>query len=358
MADGKKAGGDKNQRRVTMADLARRAGLSKSTISRALAGDPRVKPETRARVEALAYEMGYELHPLASGLATNRTFTIGLGIPSPPRSFSNPFYLEFAGGVGDWALNQGYTLFFAQNEDILARTRGRRRTVAALADGYILTEPEVGDARIERLIEMGKPFVFLGSVRPGENSTWRSDDVVWTEADNVQGCKEVVQHLIELGHRRIGCITGSERHVATHNRLQGYKAALNEAGIALDHGLIEAADFTEEGGYLAAKRLLERRPDVTAIFASNDQMAFGALHAARERGLHVPRDLSVAGFDGIATLRYSTPQLTTAQQPIYELGQAAARLLIEQVQGRELAERHALFPCRLRVGDTTGPPRR
>ena len=208
------------------------------------------------------------------------------------------------------------------------------------------------------VLEMGKPFVFLGSVRPGENSTWRSDDVVWTEADNVQGCKEVVQHLIELGHRRIGCITGSERHVATHNRLQGYKAALNEAGIALDHGLIEAADFTEEGGYLAAKRLLERRPDVTAIFASNDQMAFGALHAARERGLHVPRDLSVAGFDGIATLRYSTPQLTTAQQPIYELGQAAARLLIEQVQGRELAERHALFPCRLRVGDTTGPPRR
>lgn len=345
------------QRRVTMADLARRAGLSKSTISRALAGDPRVNPATRARVEALAREMGYELHPLASGLATNRTYTIGLGIPSPPRSFSNPFYLEFVGGVGDWALNQGYTIFFAQNEDILARTAGRRRTVAALADGYILTEPEVGDARIERLIAMGKPFVFLGSVRPSDHSTWTSDDVVWTEADNVQGCKEVVQHLIQLGHRRIGCITGTARHVATYNRLQGYKAALREAGIPLDYELIEAGDFTEEGGYKAAIRLLDRRPDVTAIFASNDLMAFGTLHAARERGLHVPRDLSVAGFDGIATFRYSTPQLTTAQQPIYELGETAAKLLIDQIQGKALAERHVLFPCRLRIGDSTAPPR-
>lgn len=344
----------KPQRRVTMADLARRAGLSKSTISRALAGDPRVNPQTRARVEALARELGYEFHPLASGLATNRTYTIGLGIPSPPRSFSNPFYLEFAGGVGDCALNQGYTLFFAQNEDILARTGGRRRTVAALADGYILTEPEVGDPRIERLIEMGKPFVFLGSVRPGDDSSWKDDAVVWTEADNVQGCKEVVQHLIQLGHRRIACITGTERHVATHNRLQGYKEALSEAGIPLDDELIETGDFTEEGGYQAARRLLGRRPDVTAIFASNDLMAFGALHAARERGLNVPRDISVAGFDGITTFRYSTPQLTTAEQPIYELGQAAAKLLIDQIQGNKLTEQHVLFPCKLRVGDSTG----
>lgn len=314
-------------------------------------------PETRARIEALAAQLGYQPHPLASGLATNRTYTIGLAIPSPPRSFSNPFYLEFVGGVGDWALTQGYTIFFAHNEDIFAGTGSRRSAVSALADGYILTEPEVGDARVAHLLERGKPFVFLGSVDPGPDTTWSSDEIVWTEADNVQGSREVVEHLIQLGHRRIGCIAGTERQVSSGNRLAGYKAALAQADVPFDPDLVETGDFTEDGGYTAAKRLLKRRPDVTAIFASNDLMAFGVMHAAREQGLVVPRDLSVAGFDGISTVRYSAPQLTTAEQPIYELGAAAARLLIDQIQNESSGERHVLYRCTLRIGDSTGPPR-
>lgn len=346
----------RGDKRITMADLARETGLSKSTVSRALSGDPRVHARTRALVENLAAQLGYQPHPLASGLATNRTHTLGLTIPSPPRSFSNPFYLEFIGGVGDLALTQGYTLFFAHNEDIFEGSHSRRSTVSAFADGYILTEPVLGDPRIATLLERGKPFVFLGSVDPGDDGLWTGEDVIWTEADNVQGSRQVVEHLVKLGHRRIACIAGSRGHVATGNRLQGYKEALTQAGIIVDEQLIARGDFTDEGGYQAAQHLLRHHGDVTAIFASNDLMAFGAMQAIREHGLRVPQDVSVAGFDGILTARFAAPVLTTAVQPIYELGEAAAKLLIHQIQGQPIAERHLLFPCRLRVGDSTAPP--
>ena len=174
-----------------------------------------------------------------------------------------------------------------------------------------------------------------------------------TEADNVQGCKEVAAPD-RAGAPRIGCITGSERQCGDAQPARG-TSGLERSGYSLDHGLIEAADFTEEGGYLAVKRpgaAARRRPSSCRTIRWP-----GALHALRAWAARAPGSVG-RRLDGIATLRYSTPQLTTAQQPIYELGQAAARLLIEQIQGSELAERHALFPCWLRAGDTTGPPRR
>lgn len=356
--------------RVTMADLARHAGLSKSTISRALSGDPRVKPETRRRVEELARRLRYQPHPLAKGLARNRTYTLGLAIPSPPRSFSNPFYLEFVGGVGDYALTKGYTLFFTRTTEIVDTPHEARSAVTRLADGYILTEPELDDPRVERLRARGKPFVFLGRLSVAEDGTTSAPPIscgearqsrpeppaVWVEGDNVSGAQMVVEHLLALGHRKLACIAGSVEHVATHNRIAGFRRALAEAGLSPEKAPIVFADFTEEGGRRAAEQLMEVAPQVTAIFASSDLMAIGAMHALQAMNKRVPGDVSVAGFDGISAARFVSPQLTTAAQPIYELGETAARLLIDLIDGEEPKERQVTLPCTLLLGGSTAPP--
>lgn len=358
-----------SEKRVTMADLARRAGLSKSTISRALSGDPRVKPETRKLVEELARRLNYQPHPLAKGLARKRTYTLGLAIPSPPRSFSNPFYLEFIGGVGDYAITKGYTLFFTRTSEIVSHPSQARSAATSLADGYILTEPELDDPRVALLQARKKPFVFLGRLSaaeearapglhrpPADRPPEHEADAVWVEGDNVAGAQLVVEHLLSLGHRQIGCIAGSPEQVATHNRVAGFKKALAMAGLAPDEAPVVFADFTEEGGRRAADELLETAPHVTAIFASNDLMAIGAIHALRARGKRVPEEISVAGFDGISAARFVTPRLTTAAQPIYQLGETAARLLIDLIEGVKLERRHVSLPCTLLMGESTAPP--
>lgn len=337
---------------VTMAEIARRLNLSKSTVSRALSADPRVKEETRRRVLALAEELNYRPHPVASGLARRRTHTLGLVIPSPPRSFSNPFYLEFIGGVGDYAMKHGYTFFFVRSEELLTFGWRGAPAIAALADGYILTEPQVDDPRLRFLREEKRPFVFLG--RPMEAEA--GDDVSWVDGDNAGGAQAVVRHLIELGHRRIACIAGPPDQVATYHRLSGYKEALAEAGLPFEARAVAPGDFTEEGGRQAARALLELYPEMTALFASNDLMAMGAMQELRHAGKGVPDEISVAGFDGIRLGGLVTPRLTTVSQPIYRLGEVAARLLLAAIAGRPVPAGQVVLPCRLLVQESTVPP--
>lgn len=340
-----------------MADLARLAGVSKSTVSRALAGDPRVSETTRRRIADLARQLRYRPNPMAAGLATRRTNALGLVIPSPPRTFSNPFYLEFVSGVGDYALGEGYTMFFTTGDVLLGGDTDTIPPLVAQADGFILTEPRVADPRIPRLRAWGKPFVFLGSV--GGNGSVESDptgrDCAWVDGDNVGGVEMVVRHLIELGHRHIGCIKGAPGYVSTENRWTGYLRAMAGAGLPIDPRSIATGDFTEEGGRQAAAELVENYPEMTALFAANDLMAIGALNALAEKGRKVPDNISVAGFDGIHFGRLMSPSLTTAEQPIYEMGRLAAELLIGQVRGESLPETRLTLPCRLAVRGSTAP---
>ncbi|MGE5575579.1 MAG: LacI family DNA-binding transcriptional regulator [Syntrophothermus sp.] len=328
-----------------MADLARWAGVSKSTVSRALSGDPRISEETRRRVTELARQLRYQPNLMASGLATRRTNALGLVIPSPPRTFSNPFYLEFVSGVGDYALGQGYTMFFTAGDALTSVEVESLPPLVAQADGFILTEPRLADPRIPRLIEWEKPYVFLGSLGdvPGV------DESIWVDGDNAGGVEMVVQHLIELGHRRIGCIKGAPGHVATENRWNGFLKAMEKSGLPIDPRSIAVADYTEEGGRQATLELLERYPEMTALFAFNDLMAIGALNVLAASGKKVPEDVAVAGFDGIHFGRLMSPSLTTAEQPIYEMGRLAAELLIKQIKGEPLEQKHFTLPCRLAV---------
>lgn len=338
---------------LTMQHIADMLKISKSTVSRALSGDRRVKPETRDKVLRLARELNYHPNPLASGLARRKSNIIGVITPFAPRSLSDPFYLEFVGGIGDYAMTRGYSLLLSPT---YGRSAGQdagsthvEMTEVHRVDGLILTEPRVDDERIEYLKANGVPFVFLGMPPRGE-------DIPWVDGDNVGGVRLAIDHLVSLGHSRIAFIAGPPDQTAAARRLSGYKKSLAANGIECDERLIFPGDFTEAGGYEAGRLIagVFRERGITAVFASNDVTAIGAIRALKEAGLRVPEDVAVVGFDGIHLGHYIDPPLTTVRQPIYEMGRAACRLLIDMADKEPAGEMHVVFPLELVVGKSCG----
>lgn len=334
----------------TLQDIADMLKVSKSTVSRALSGDPRVAEGTRARVASLASHMGYTPNPTARALATRRTNTIGLAVPWAPRSLSDPFYLEFLGAAGDEAMRNGYSLFLSAPE---GDGPGALRAHSELADprridGMILTEPRANDERIAFLRGIELPFVVLG-VAP-------DPEVSYVCGDNVTGARDAVEHLISLGHTRIACITGPPDQTASEARFEGYRLAMCGAGLPMDRNIAAVGDFTQSGGYSAAHAIINSGQAPSAVFACNDVMALGAMRALREAGLAVPGDVSVVGFDGISMAEYVDPPLATVKQPIQELGRMAVHILIGRMNG-EGGPAHCILPAKFQPRDSVGPPR-
>lgn len=397
--------------RPTMSDVAAAASVSKSTVSRALAGDSRVKYETRRRIQRIAQELGYTPSFSATALARGRTWMIGVATPGTPRGFSDPFYLEFLGGLGDGAMRAGYNLLIAApsvdeeaggsnaSDGVAADTDGKRaaqresgagggadtalgqppdasgggfgrtrgldlRGIIAhgAVDAVALTEPAVNDPRLAVLRRYGVPFAFLGTC---EENGREAEGVSFVDGDNVGGARAAVEHLIALGHRRIACVTGAAGLVSTRHRLEGYRQAMAAAGLPVDERWIVDGESTKAGGRRAMENLLAmglgRDAEApTAVFAANDVMAIGALLAAREAGLRVPDDVSIAGFDGIPMAEVVDPPLTTVQQPIYELGRKLADViltLLEAERRKEAPVLQEIVPCRLVVRGSTAPLR-
>lgn len=336
--------GNGNEHTMTMQKIATLAGVSKGTVSRALADDPKVSAKTKIKIKEIANRQNYRPNAAAVSLARGRTNTIGLVIPSAPRALSDPFYLEFLGGVGDFLITKGYNILLSPMSEqgpahvkLLETNR---------IDGLILTEPEQADARISYLRERAIPFVFLGQTSDTE--------VIWVDGDNVGGARMAVNHLLALGHRRIGCITGSMNLVSGANRLAGYITALTAAGVPFQQELVAEGDFTEPGGRRAVAQLLELTNPPTAIFACNDLMAIGAINGARDRGVSIPQDLALVGFDGIRSGELVSPKLTTVVQPIYQMGLLAGELLVRSILGEEIKTPHMLLPLNLMIRESCG----
>lgn len=335
--------------KISMAEIARKCGFSKATVSRALADDPRVKPETKAYIKEVARQFNYEPHAIASNLAKGRSRTIGIMLPDAPRTISDPFFLEYLNGVGTVLFEHGYSMLLPQvSQDNVAQTI-RQLSAQGRVDGVVLTEPRVEDERIAFLKKSSIPFVFLGRTN--------SPDVAWVDGDNAGGAYLAVQELFRLGHRRIAIITGEEGLVAAANRLWGYHNAVRELGMEAGDDLIWKGNFTREGAYRVVRRKLESAEGLcaSAIFASNDLMAIGAIQALQECGLRVPEDVSVIGFDGIEVGKYLSPPLTTIQQPIYELGQQVAYTLLEQIEHGKDRKQITLPVQLVNPGSTAGP---
>jgi LacI family transcriptional regulator len=306
---------------VTISDVAAEAGVSVATVSRVVndSGYP-VRPATRARVLAAIEKLDFRPNELARGLLLKSTRTVGLAIPD----IANPYYPLISRGVEDVASAHGYTVVLGNTDRDAAKSERYIDTLLQKqVDGLILAGGGTDFTRAaERFARRGTRVVFIG--RPGPR--WPSVRVPNTEA-----AVRAVEHLADLGHRRIGFIGGGPGLTSAQDRLEGYRRAVRERGLDDDEALRAAGDFAEASGYRATTDLLALSPPPTAIFAANDRMAIGALAAAHDAGRRVPAELSLVGFDDIPMASYMRPALTTVALPHYEMGASAMRLLLDQV---------------------------
>ena len=317
---------------ATMKDVAQRAGVSPSTVSHVINETRFVSQQLRDRVLHAMSELNYQPSAVARSLRTKKTQVVALVIPD----ITNPYFPEVARGVQDVAEENEYSVILCNTD----RVRGRElRFLKALrgqwVDGLILNPSEVTSGDLQDLQDAQIPVVLIGSQIDHPDL-----DVVMV--DNVQGAYDAVSHLIDLGHRRIGLVGGPRAASSGEQRFQGYIRALADHDIPVDEEIITEGRFTREGGYESMKRLLALQSPPTAVFASSDVMAIGALMAIQEQGLQVPNDVSLVGFDDIAEASTTTPKLTTVSQPKYQTGEVAAQLLFDRVEGASPGERQKI----------------
>ncbi len=334
--------------KVTLKTIAQEAGLSITTVSRALAGYDDVNEDTRRRIVAIAERLGYQPNLAARHLRSKQTHTIGMVIPLTSY-FSDPFFMELLSGVGRQAAEYGYDLLLSAQQPGEEELSAYRRMVASSRiDGVVLARVLVDDPRIAFLKEVRHPFVAFGRSN--------ANDYPYIDVDGATGVYRLVGHLIERGHRRIAMILSPRKLAFTATRFEGYQRALHEAGLPIAQQYIVESDLTQEGGCTVAQRLLDLASPPTAIVACNDAMAIGAMQAIRACGLTVGRDIAVAGFDDIPTAAFTDPPLTTVRQPIYDIGRRALDMLICAIRRQPLDEAHVLLVPELIVRQSSGAP--
>jgi LacI family transcriptional regulator len=336
---------------TTLKDIAQEVGLSITTVSRALAGYEDVAPETRRRIKAVARELGYYPNLTAQRLQKKRTDTLGFIMPTFGPRFSDPFFSEFLAGIGNKAAAHNYDLLVSTHapDSESERNAYERAVRGGWVDGLIVVRTRENDARIALLCEHDFPFVAFGR-------TNGALDFPYVDEDNVTGMKLLTQHFIDLGHRRIGFITAPAGLMFGRHRLQGFQETMAANGLPTPDGYIVSGDMTQNGGAAAAGQLLAAHPRPTAIIAGNDLMAIGAMNRISQRGLQAGRDIAVGGFDDIPLAAFTNPPLTTLHQPIAEIASQLCWMLIEQIAGRALEQRHNLLTPTLVVRQSSGPP--
>jgi DNA-binding LacI/PurR family transcriptional regulator len=337
-------------RRPTSADVATEAGVSRTTVSFVLNGrqDVKIPPDTRKRVLEAAERLGYHPHAPARQLAGGRSHVLALVLrQSPEQIASDAVLAETLRGFAAAARSSGFRVMVeplprdGQDGSYHALVRGQH------ADGLVISGPRTDDPELGALVRDGFPLVLQG--------TLPDLAVPSVDVDNVAGARGAVEHLVALGHRRIGCITNAPLvYTAAQERLAGYRQALQAADVEPDDRLVATGDFDAPSGHAAMVELLERT-SVDAVFVASDVVALGAIGALREAGRRVPDDVSVVGFDDIPLAAYFDPPLTTVRLPAFELGQAAGRALLERIADPAMTGR-TLLPTELIVRASTGPP--
>lgn len=321
----------------SLKDVATHAGVSFQTASKVLKGKGTVAEETRERVIRVADELGYVPNVVARSLVTQNTRTVGILVGD----LSDHIVARFVVGAEREARRRGHAVLIgsldpggSDDETPLQALLERR------VDGIVMAAPQLEeDDRLGELLRGHVPAVSIHHVPGG--------GVTLVGSDQFQTGYLATGHLLSLGHRRIGSVTGLESRRVTQSRLRGYREALERAGVAFDPMLLEEGDWEAEGGYQATKRLLERSPDISAIFAHNDLMAIGVLSALHEKGLEVPKDCAVIGCDDIPVAAHTIPPLTTVRIPFYETGETAVRMLLDTIVGELQEPQIALLPVSL-----------
>ena len=329
------------ERRITIAAIAREAGVSVPTVSRVINGRSDVAPETRERVEQLLSRHDYRRR------SSRVNVTAGL-IDLVFNDLDSPWAVEIIRGVEEVAHSSGVGTVVSAIHRRSAPTRQWIQNLRARAsDGVILVNSDLASPLHAELRRLNAPVVVV------DPAGVPSLDVPTIGATNWTGGLRATEYLISLGHKRIGFIAGPANLLCSRARLDGYRAALEAAGIAVSDELIREGNFYHESGYTGGKSLLALKHPPTAIFASSDQMALGVYEAVRQGGLRVPDDVSVVGFDDLPEVRWSSPPLTTVRQPLAEMGLLAARTVLRLAQGEKIESPRVELATELIVRDST-----
>jgi len=332
---------NRNKTTTTIRDVAQAAGVSISTVSRVLNNKDDVAPETYQKVQEVIDELGYTSSLAARGMRSHRMNVIGLAMPD----VGDPFSIQVMKGISRAIAELDYDLIVYTGGEFQRETSAdrERRFVSLLGggitDGVIVVTPATTSFPTASPVVVVDPNV-------------ETHDCPAVIATNRDGALAAVEYLISLGHRRIGFIGGRSELQSAVRRLQGYKDGLARAGISLDPDLIQAGDYSSKTGFAGAQRLLNLPDPPTAIFASNDQSATGAIQAVLEAGLGVPDDISVVGFDNVPEVAYAHPRLTTVDQSIDKMGYIATEMLISLIEGDTLESDLYKVPTRLIVRDS------
>lgn len=321
----------------TIREVASRAGVSPTTVSHVINNTRFVSAEARQRVLDAMAELNYRPNVLARSLRRGETRTLGLILPDS----ANPFFAEIARAIEDAAFSAGYNVILGNSENELAKEQVYVDVlVNKQVDGLIFVATGDHSPSLEHLTRNGLPVVVVDR----RLSNLEVDTVL---TDNLQGGLSAARYLLNLGHRRIACITGPSNLTPSAERVIGYRRALEEHGLPVEENLIRKGDFHPRSGYHAAVELIRSQPPPTAIFICNDMMAIGALRALSEAGLRVPQDCSLIGFDDIELASFITPPLTTIRQDKAALAEAAVTLLLERIAEPDLPARTRILPTQL-----------
>lgn len=311
-----------DEKKVTLEMVARAAGVSPSTVSRILNGTAVVSDEKKAAVDEAVARLGFVPNPMARGLAGGRTLSVGV----VTQAIDSPFYGGALRGVEDELSSAGYSpLFVSGHWNAAQEARSIEVLRSRRVDGIIVLTGRLSDAALATYAQ-SLPIVVTGR-------NLQAPGLYALNFDNFEGGRLATHHLLSLGHRRIAFIAGDTRHPDAKERQRGYRAALEAAGVAFDPALVMPGQYHEDSGRMAVERLLDSRAGFTALFAANDQMAFGARLALHKRRLRVPEDVSLVGFDDLSSAMYTVPPLSTVHHPVYELGQIAASAMLQMLAG-------------------------
>ncbi len=332
---------------ATIKDIAKAAGVSVTTVSRALNGYSDVNEKTRKKIKDIAEQLDYSPNTLARSLVMQKTKTIGLLVSEMKKSgIKDNFTYEVLCGINEASAMVDYDLILFSTSSSKQKEKSytqlcRERKV----DGVIIQGIKTDDPYLQEVIDSDIPCVLIDIPIEGPS-------VGYVTTDNVLGGKKAVEHLIKLGHKHIGMVNGHNRAFVSQQRLEGYRQGLMEAGIPFNWGYILTGGFDEDQAQQAALSLLQKNPEITAIFCASDLMALGVLKAANQLGLKVPDQLSIVGYDDIVLAEYAVPALTTVAQDKFLMGSEAAKLLVKMLDNDD-GERKVYIETKLVIRHST-----
>jgi DNA-binding LacI/PurR family transcriptional regulator len=336
------------KKRCTIKDIAERSGVSISTVSLVLNGNPRISAATRDRVLKTIERLGYQPNRMARALAWRHTRTLAVLLPQLKHGFADVYFGEIVSGIYDRACELGYKILLEVARSEFVETKEYLQLYdQKFIDGILFIGANSRHRFVEDFVDGTRPMLMV-------NNYSKEFDLNYVVSSYRHGACQAAQHLIQLGHERIGIISGGLLEIQTcQDIFDSFKEVLTESNIGLDPSQVVNGWLTEEGGMKAAEQLLRQNPQITAIFALNDKMALGAIKKLNELGFRVPQDIAVVGFDDIPQASFSIPGLTTVHQPLYEIGKQSCERLIELIH-RKVKRIQEVVPVYLVVRESCG----